>query len=149
MAKAIGGGRELNGHEREILVMKKGKLRLLDSNAAVLLFEVRKNLMDNLLAGDRGQEGVQHNRLIVPAHHVLHLVKLGRSAIGPGQVIDDAIVESQHGGVKLGHDHIFVIARITNQGASPAALRTVTRKIACPLINFSRVIDTSLELFTE
>jgi hypothetical protein len=37
-------GRELNGHEREILVMKEGKLRLLDSNAAVLLFEIHRSL---------------------------------------------------------------------------------------------------------
>src|SRR5258707_5828123 len=127
MAETIDGGGELNRHERKVLEVKEGKLRLLDSNATVLLFEVRKNLMHNLLPGDRRQEVVQHNPLIMPPHDVLHLFKFGRSAIAPGQVINDAIVESQHGCVKLGHDHILVIARISNQCASASALRIVTR----------------------
>src|SRR2546423_50419 len=127
MAETIGGGGELYRHEREILKVKEAKLRSLDSNATALTFEVWKNLLDNLLSGDRGQEVVQHNPLIMPADDVLHLFEFRRSTVGPGQVIDDAVVESQHGSVKLGHDHIFVIARIANQRASSAALRTVAR----------------------
>ncbi len=127
--EAVGRGREFHGHERLVLPMVKlesdvrdagllwrrgTRTRLWPRRDHVL--RRRQDVVNHARAHNLAQVVVDHEPLIVPRHDSPRLSEhCGRRRCPAGQVVYDPIVILQERQLELGHDKIFIVARVTNR----------------------------------
>jgi hypothetical protein len=105
--EAVGGHRELD--------RDKGVVAPLE-----VLGAAREHVIDHRLADRLGQELVEDEPLVMPAHHPLGLgEKLLGGVAGPQVGLDvghHPVVEAHDGQVELGDDEVLVVARVAGDG---------------------------------
>jgi hypothetical protein len=105
--EAVGGHRELD--------RDKGVVAPLE-----VLGAAREHVIDHRLAYRLGQELVEDEPLVMPAHHPLGLgEKLLGGVAGPQVGLDvghHPVVEAHDGQVELGDDEVLVVARVAGDG---------------------------------
>ena len=69
-------------------------------------------MLEHVVGDDRRQEVVEHNPLVVEANLALNL---SERQLRP--VVGELVVEPQHQPLKLGNDHVLVVARIADDRA--------------------------------
>ena len=115
MAEAVGRDRELDG---DVGLVVPG----------VELAAVGQHVVDHRLAAGPGQELVDHDPLVMPAHQPL---RLGEDLAGIGQadlglhIVDGGVVELEEGELQLRDDQVLVVAGIADDRAVLAVARHV------------------------
>ena len=117
VAEPVGGDRELDRDERRV-------------TPAVEPTPATQDVLDEVLADDRGQELMHDDPLVMPAHEPLGTVK---DAVGVGHALGrdrlyDFVVELQQREVQLRDDQVLIVSRVADQCGVLAVARQVTRR---------------------
>ena len=119
VAKAVGGGRELDRHVGNFL-------------EAVELAAFVEDLGDRSLLSKALHPVVQHDPLVVPSDDLAGFLEdIGRR-VGLGREhIADRVVELEEGQMRLRHQKVFIVAMVADQGKAFGTAGQVVAEIAC------------------